>query len=71
MIDRRSLVVAGLCFGWQVIFHRTEAANGSPPVEADIDSCHDNADEIEAQVRGRIFTSSTERLSWGPLLSGN
>jgi hypothetical protein len=71
MIDRRSLVVAGLCFGWQVLFDRSEAANGSPPVEAEIDNCHDIPGEFEAQARARIFDPSTEGLSWAPLLSGN
>jgi hypothetical protein len=71
MIDRRSLMVAGLCFAGQVIFDRTEAANGNSRAEEDINGCNDSADEIEAQARGRTFDSSAEQLSWAPRLSGN
>lgn len=67
MIDRRSLVVAGLCFGAQLIPHRTEAA--STRTKSDTYDCHDIADEIEIEASGRIFDPSTNRLSWAPRLS--
>ena len=71
MIDRRSLVLAGLCVGWQSIFDPAEAAGGSLQAEAESDGCHEIADEIDAQASSRMFDPSTERLSWAPRLSGN
>lgn len=71
MIDRRSLVVASLCFAAQSIAYRSEAANSSLRAQSDTGDCREVADEIEAEMNGRMFDPSLEELSWAPRLSDN
>jgi len=71
MIDRRALLMAGLCVGWQPVVAWAEDAGGGSRADADGDGCYEIKDEIEAEVRNRKFDPSIEALSWAPRLQGN